>query len=187
MSTMSENAVDRRVAVLDDHELVAESLEIALSVHGYDVRRIRVPDSGSAPAELVTVVRRIRPQVLLLDLDLGGFGDGTCLIGPLSRAGVRVVVLTGSTDHARWGAALAAGAWTVVPKSRGLNQVISVVRRVNEGIATLDLAERDRLVATWQQRLAEHSGDEERLGRLTAREAEVLGDLMRGMQVREIA
>ena len=154
MST-TPTTVGRRVAILDDHELLAESLEIALSVHGYDVRRVAVPEHDGAPAALVATVRRARPRVLLLDLDLGGFGDGTRLIAPLARAGIRIVVLTGSSDRSRWGGALAAGARTVVPKSRSLIEVISSVRRINDGLPTLDGAERDNLVTAWRTHRAE--------------------------------
>jgi len=180
-------AVDRRVAVLDDHRLLAESLEIALSIHGYDVRRIPVPDSPSAPSALITAVRRIRPRVLLLDLDLGGFGDSLPLLTPLARAGVRVVVLADSDDRARWGAALAAGARTVVPKSRALGEVISVVRRVNDGVPVLDAEDRADWLAARETRLATHGADEDRLARLSPRESAVLGLLMQGKSVRDIA
>ncbi|GAA3818612.1 response regulator transcription factor [Nocardioides panacisoli] len=183
----SSTTVDRRIAVVDDHQLLAESLGMALSVHGYDVRRIPVPATGGAPGALVAAVQRIRPRVVLLDLDLGGFGDGGRLLGPLSRSGIRVVVLTGSIDPPRWGAALASGASTVVAKSRALNEVISIVRRANEGLSVMDGRERDDLIAAWHDRLARQDADEDRLARLTPRESEVLAALMDGRSVRDIA
>jgi DNA-binding NarL/FixJ family response regulator len=181
------STVERRVAILDDHELLAESLEIALSVHGYDVRRVPVPADGGAPRTLVDALVRLRPRVLLLDLDLGRFGDATPLIAPLHAAGLRVVVLTGEPDRARWGRALAEGAHTVVPKSSALIEVISTVRRVDDGHTVLSPDERSALVATWRERVAERAADEVRLARLSPREARVLGLLMKGMHVRDIA
>ena len=179
--------VDRRIAVLDDHRLLAESLEIALSVHGYDVRRIPVPTSGGAPGAVVAAVTRIRPRVLLLDLDLGGFGDGERLLGPLTRSGIQVVALAGSVDYPRWGGALAAGARTVVAKSQPLNEVISIVRRVNDGLSVMDRRRRDDLLAAWRDRLAQQGADEDRLARLTPRETEILAALMDGLTIRDIA
>ncbi|WGY04579.1 response regulator transcription factor [Nocardioides sp. QY071] len=181
------STVERRVAILDDHELLAESLEIALSVHGYDVRRVPVPVDGGAPRSLVDALVRLRPRVLLLDLDLGAFGDGTTLIAPLQRAGVRVVVLTGATDRARWGRALSEGAHTVLSKASALIEVISTVRRVDDGHAVLGPEERAELVAAWRGRVAERGADDLRLARLSPREARVLGLLMTGMHVRDIA
>ncbi|MBM7520300.1 response regulator transcription factor [Nocardioides nitrophenolicus] len=181
------STVQRRVAILDDHELLAESLEIALSVHGYDVRRVPVPADGGAPRTLVDALVRLRPRVLLLDLDLGSFGDATVLVAPLRAAGVRVVVLTGETDRARWGRVLAEGAHTVLSKASALIEVISTVRRVDDGHAVLTPEERAELIAAWRERLAERGADEVRLARLSPREARVLGLLMEGMHVRDIA
>src|SRR5687767_14149344 len=107
-----------RVAVIDDHVLFAESLELALSVEGYDVRRVPVPLEERAPAALTAAVVRLRPRVVLLDLDLGGFGDGARLISPLARSGANVVVVTASIDRSRWGEAVRYGARKVLPKSR---------------------------------------------------------------------
>ena len=36
--------------ILEDHVLFAESLELALTVEGYDVRRVDVPTGTSRPA-----------------------------------------------------------------------------------------------------------------------------------------
>ena len=38
----------------------------------------------------------LRPELVLLDLDLGKFGDTTPLIEPLVAAGIRVLLVTGA-------------------------------------------------------------------------------------------
>ena len=83
-----------RILIVEDHMLFAESLELVFSVEGYDVRRIDVPDNASSPGTLLSSLVRLRPRIVLLDLDLGGFGDGVRLIAPLARVGVNVVVVT---------------------------------------------------------------------------------------------
>lgn len=178
---------DRRVVIVEDHQLLAESLEIALSVQGYDVRRIEVPDHAGAPGAVVTAIVRCRPRVVLLDLDLGGFGDGIRLIEPVSRAGCRVVVLTGATERPRWGEAIHNGARKVLAKTRPLNEIISVVRRVNQGLPVMDAQEREQLLGFWRASRAETAQLHERLASLTVRESEVLAQLMQGHTVREIA
>src|SRR3954447_18226148 len=92
-----------RIVIVEDHVLFAESLELALTVEGYDVRRVAIPDKEQAPGALLTSIARRRPRVVLLDLDLGRFGNGEKLIRPLARSGFNVVVVTGSIDKARWG------------------------------------------------------------------------------------
>ena len=83
-----------RVLIIEDHTLFAESLEVALSLEGYDVRRLPLPEEGGSLATLRSTALRINPRIVLLDLDLGRFGDGSALVAPLSRAGANVVVVT---------------------------------------------------------------------------------------------
>jgi DNA-binding NarL/FixJ family response regulator len=176
-----------RVAIVDDHVLFAESLELALSVEGYDVRRPDLPDDPGSPGSLLSAVTRLKPLVVLLDLDLGRFGDGVRLIGPLAKAGINVVVVTSSLDRARWGDSLRLGARAVLSKSRPLNDIMATVRRLYQGLPVMDREEREELLRHWQRQRAEHHSVREQIERLTAREAQVLGHLMRGQTVHEIA
>ena len=50
-----------RVVIADDHRLFAESLELALSLEGYDVRRLELPDDGGSMATLRSRGRRAHP------------------------------------------------------------------------------------------------------------------------------
>jgi two-component system, NarL family, nitrate/nitrite response regulator NarL len=165
-----------KIAILEDHVLFAESLELALTVEGYNVRRIQIPLKEQSPGALIAPVLRWQPRVALLDLDLGQFGDGEKLIAPLSRAGVNVVVVTASVDRARWGEAVRYGARKVLSKARPLNDILATVRRINQELLRAWANERSHLVAM-----------QSRLDQLTVREREVLAHLMKGRTVREIA
>lgn len=175
------------MVLVEDHQLFAEALDVALSVEGYDVHRVPVPDDGAAPATLVSRVARHRPRVVLLDLDLGGFGDGIRLVEPLTRSGAEVVVVTGDTDQARWGDAIRHGARKVLSKSQPLRDILATVRRIVAGLPVMDRAEREELLAEWDRHRAGSQHVRDRLDQLTVREREVLGHLMRGLAVREIA
>src|SRR3954471_6796650 len=50
-----------RILIVEDHMLFAESLELVLSVEGYDVRRITVPDNSASPGTLLSSLVRLRP------------------------------------------------------------------------------------------------------------------------------
>jgi DNA-binding NarL/FixJ family response regulator len=187
---MSRPATSRSrfpVVIVEDHVLFAESLELALSVEGYDVRRVTIPDKEQAPGALITAISRSRPRVVLLDLDLGRFGDAERLIGPLARSGINVVVVTASMDRARWGEAVRQGARKVLPKSRPLNDILATVRRLNQGLQVMSTEEREELLRIWAAERAELVDLEARLAQLTVREREVLAHLMQGHTVREIA
>ena len=178
---------DVRVVIVDDHVLVAEALALALGSPGYDVHRVEVPSAPESPGGLVATITGLRPHVVLLNLDLGPYGDGEPLVAPLATYGAGVVVLTGMTDRARWGEVLADGAATVLSKSQPLDDILATVRRVHLGLPVIDSAEREALVDVWLQQQNIHGEARERMGLLSVREREVLGHLMRGRAVREIA
>ena len=104
--SVSPARAEQRVLIVEDHRLFAEAVDLALTVEGYDVRRIEVPADPGSPGALVAAIVKQQPLVVLLDLDLGRFGDGVRLIEPIARSGANVVVVTGSTDRARWGEAV---------------------------------------------------------------------------------
>lgn len=176
-----------RVAIVEDHVLFAESLELALSLEGYDVTRVTLPDEPISAGRMAAVVTRSRPAIVLLDLDLGKFGDGVRLVEPLARTGTSVVVVTAAIEEARWGQALAYGARAVLSKSGPLGEISGAVRRLGNGQAVLGLVERERLIGAWREREKEVADLRGRIERLTKRESQVLALLMRGRTVNEIA
>lgn len=175
-----------RICVIEDQALIAESLQFALELEGHDIQRVPVPKDLHSATTLLPTVLRIKPDILLLDLDLGN-ADGSALIEPAARSGANVIVVTGSTDRARWGQCMRYGARKVLPKTAPLNDILATIRRISEGRSVTTAEERDELVRFWQDERKAVQQLRERLGRLTAREAEVLGMLMEGHQVRDIA
>jgi DNA-binding NarL/FixJ family response regulator len=178
---------DLRILIVEDHVLFAESLELALTLEGYDARRVPVPTEERGTGALVAAMVRLRPRIVLLDLDLGGFGNGVRLIPLLARSGANVLVVTASTDQARWGEAIYYGARKVMPKLRPLNEILAVVRKINHNQPVLSYEEREELLAHWHRERVERAGRQERFDQLTVRERQVLGHLMRGRTVRDIA
>jgi two-component system nitrate/nitrite response regulator NarL len=176
-----------RILIVEDHMLFAESLELVLSVEGYDVRRIAVPDNAGSPGTLLSSLARLQPRIVLLDLDLGRFGDGVRLISPLARTGINVVVVTGSSDRGRWGEAIRCGARIVLSKSQPLTSVLATVRRINAGLPVMTFEEREALLRAWHQQRSELQETMVKLSLLTTREAQVLGRLMQGRNVHDIA
>jgi two-component system nitrate/nitrite response regulator NarL len=178
---------EQLVLIVEDHRLFAEAVDLALRVAGYDVRRIEVPADPGSPGALVTAIVKPQPVVVLLDLDLGGFGDGVQLIEPIARAGANVIVVTGSTDRARWGDAIQAGARKVLSKSQPLHDILATVRRIIAGLPVMDREEREELVSESTRMREDLHEVRERLEQLTNRESVVLGHLMKGRAVRQIA
>ena len=84
------------VLVVDDHVLLANSVMSALRRQGFDATSVH-PDS---PVAVLDEAERVRPKVVLLDLDFGSaLFSGLDLIHPLTELGIAVVVLTGWQDR----------------------------------------------------------------------------------------
>lgn len=176
-----------RITLVEDHELFAEALDIALTLEGHEVHRVAISDDAMSASRLVEVILRSRPRVVLLDLHLGASGNGARVVQPLSLAGIAVVVVTGNIDRARWGECLSFGARTVLPKSVPLNTILSTIRMIGEGRNVLDREQRDRLLTCFHVERGRVVDSRARLESLTTREREVLHRLINGNQVREIA
>ncbi len=187
MSATPDTRLNSRVLIVDDHVLFAESLELALSLGGYDVRRLALPEVGGSLATLRSAALRINARIALLDLDLGRFGDGMALIAPLAQAGTNVVVVTASTDQGRWGACVRQGARKVVSKVGPLQETLSTVRKLHQGLPVMTGPEREELLETWRGQRMVTDDMRRRLELLTRRERQVLASMVEGHNVREIA
>jgi two-component system nitrate/nitrite response regulator NarL len=187
VNTVRPMRPNSRVLIVEDHVLFAESLELALTLEGYDARRLQLPTYAGSTGQLLSTAVRLRPRVVLLDLDLGTFGDGVRLIHPMALSGANVVVVTASADKARWGECLRYGARKAMAKTQPLNEILSVVRRIHQGLPVVDAGEREALLRQWEERRASVEDQRSRLESLTPREREVLARLREGTPVRDIA
>jgi DNA-binding NarL/FixJ family response regulator len=79
------------------------------------------------------------------------------------------------------------GARKVLSKTRPLNEVLSTVRRLNQGLPVMDRDEREQLLQLWHRERLQQQDLRNRLARLTPRERQVLGHLTEGHTVRDIA
>jgi DNA-binding NarL/FixJ family response regulator len=166
--------------VVDDHRLLAQSIAISLRQEGVACTVAALTD----PVSLVAGIVEERPDVVLLDLDLGtGIGDGGALVAPLVAAGCRVLLVTASTDPVRLAVALEAGAVGVLAKTEPIEVLLEAATRAARGERVMDdVRERSLLrdARTRRDSLA-------CFGRLTGREAQVLRALGRGENVAAIA
>lgn len=173
-----------KVLIVEDHELLAGTMALALRQEGLDVHAA----SGPSPAAVVELARTLAPVLVLLDLDLGpAMGSGLDLISPLIDAGGRVVMVTGVADRARLGACLEAGAVGVVSKATEFSVLIDTVRRAVAGLPLLREDERQSLLDEVRHR---RRADHDRLApfeTLSPKEQAVLVRLLAGESAETIA
>jgi two-component system nitrate/nitrite response regulator NarL len=170
------------VLIVEDHELLAQSLELALRVEGMTAQRVR----GVDQSEVLSAAAQLQPALVLLDLDLGG-RSGKELIEPLRAGGAVVLMLTGVTDRVRLAECIEAGAIGIVRKHQPLTHLVEVITNVVEGRSPLTRAQRDELLAELRRHRAEQRRRFAPFERLTTTEQAVLTALVEGHSAEAIA
>ncbi|MFE3451217.1 response regulator [Nonomuraea sp. NPDC059194] len=166
-----------RVLLVEDHDMVAEALGMALDL----ASGIQVVGRAVSLAEAAAETGRCRPDVVLLDRRLPD-GDGVDAIASLTAAarGGRVLILTAEASASVATRVAEAGGAGLVTKSSGLKELESAVREVAAGGVVFA----PDLLAEVLDRLTGRAGQP---GELTARERETLTLLGEGASTVEIS
>lgn len=175
MSDGWESAI--RVAVIDDHELVAEAVERAILSHPL----IRFVGRAATAAAGFLLVQAALPDVVVMDLRLpdGSGADATRAIKAAFPT-VEIVMLTGYADGAALASALEAGCAGFVSKGGRFDELLATIEAVHGGQVRVPQDLLEGLVTHLRPRSAEVGHD------LTARETEVLQLLARGLSTDEM-
>ncbi len=177
------NPVAARVAIVEDHGLLAQSLGFALSNLGIHVTVIDDLDRGA----VMTVLRETELHMVLLDFDLGDAGLGLHLVAPITDLGLRVIMLTGETNPITLAECVEAGAVGIINKSEPFERLIERVTDVVDGRGILSTSVRENLLADLRAHRAREGERLAPFARLTVRESEVLQDLIEGKNAETIA
>ncbi len=175
-----------RVAVVDDQELVRHGLAVMLSL-AEDIEVVGEAADGEAG---VALVRRERPDVVLMDINMPGV-DGleatARILGDPGNGSCRVVILT-TFDLDRYVyEALQAGASGFLLKDTSPDDLLAAVRVVAGGDALLSPTITKRLIAEFVRRQPADAGLADDIATLTDREREVFETVARGATNAEIA
>ena len=173
-----------RVMLVDDHALVRAAVRQAITAPDVEM----VAEAATAE-EALLLAPQVRPDVLLVDIDLPGM-DGVSLVRELAPRlpETRIVMLTVSSSDRHLVDAMRYGACGYLTKDLSPEALLRAVRSAYDG----ELAMPRRLAARLVHRLVETSRRgtdtaDPALGTLTTRELEVLHLLAEGLTDREIA
>jgi DNA-binding NarL/FixJ family response regulator len=119
-----------KVLIADDHPLMLHGIRRALD----GSEGIEVVGEARSGEELLALVERRKPDLVLLDLHMPGMGGIDC-IGEIRRGWpeVKAVVISASDDRSSIDAALLAGASAYILKSVSPVDIPSVLRQASTG------------------------------------------------------
>ena len=170
-----------RVAIVDDHTILRSGLRLLIEANP---AMVVVGEAGNR-AEAFSLVEKAEPDVILLDLDLGG-ESSLSFMEELTRlsGGSPILVLTGVVEPEEHQRAVRLGAKGLVFKEKCVQDLIEAIQRVNAGVVWFDPSIVAGLVAAAQR---EPDPESEKIGLITSREREVVNLVCEGLKNREIA
>ena len=172
-----------RILIADDQALVRAGFRLVLESQA----DFQVVGEACDGEEAVAVARRVRPDVVLMDVRMPGLDgiEATSRILESRPTECRVVMLTTFDLDEYVYTALRAGACGFLLKDVRPDQLIAAVRLVGTGDALLAPSITRRLVERYAARRTTSSSAD--IASLTEREADVLRLMARGMANQEIA
>jgi DNA-binding NarL/FixJ family response regulator len=174
MTTSSEDPI--RVVIVDDHAMLRAGLEQLLS----GSPDLDVVGKAADGAAAVALVRELRPDVVLMDLQMPGVDGVSATREIVGEALADVLVLTSYSDAARIVGALDAGALGYLLKDAEPEEVLRGIRAVARGESPINpRAARELLGARRTPSAA--------AAELTPRETEVLALVRQGLANKQIA
>jgi DNA-binding NarL/FixJ family response regulator len=119
-----------RVLLADDHPIIRAGIRLLLE-KADDITVIGETDRGD---DVVGLVGRLQPDILLLDMEMPG-KSGAAVAQELKQSGadVRVLVLSAYDDDEYIASLLATGAAGYLTKEEALNTIVEAVRGVARG------------------------------------------------------
>jgi DNA-binding NarL/FixJ family response regulator len=161
----------RRLVIADDHQLMVEAVRVALE----DASGIEIVGEVQAGHQLLPLVGRTSPDIVLLDLHMPGMDGLRCLELLRERhPNVKAIVLSGSDDPGAVDAAFARGAVAFIQKTVDPSDLAAVIRQALTG----DVA--------YAARNGGSVAPQREWG-LTVREVEILGALAAGQSNKQMA
>jgi two-component system, NarL family, nitrate/nitrite response regulator NarL len=174
-----------RIVLVDDHRIIRDGLrEFIESRPGMIV----VGDAGERDSALAVVARE-QPDVVVLDLDLGGVSGLDLLPEVLGAApAASVIILTGMRDAERRDRAMELGAKGVVLKENGVAELLNAIEKVHRtGDYWFEPGAAKRLMEGRRRGEAQADPEASKIATLTPTERALITYLGKGLDNRQIA
>ncbi len=166
-----------RVLLVDDHRTVLWGLQRLIDA---ETPRMEVVGTATTRAEAIELAGKLSPDVIILDIGLGGQQDAIGAIPELiARSKGHVLVLTGLRDSTVHDNAVIAGARGIVHKEEPAETIIKAIDRVQRGELWLDRATTGRIFVELARAgvASRRYAAKSKTSLLTTRERELIGML----------
>lgn len=169
-----------RILIIDDHKLMRQGLCMLIENRS----DLAVVGEAANRKESLAVAEREQPDIILLDLDLGG-SNSLEFLRELRKSAqkARVIILTGVRDPSLHKRALLMGAMGLVMKDQAAEVLLKAIERVHAGEAWVDHA----MTATLLRQPALARRQEATGVELTGRELEIVSLACEGLKNAQIA
>jgi DNA-binding NarL/FixJ family response regulator len=172
-----------RVLVVDARRLTGEAVAAALAAQ-QGITSAGVASDLEGALELCA---ERRPDVVIVEPEIDA-GRGLAIRRLLDAApGARAIVLTDGRDDIAVARSVEGGAAGHVVSSEPIAVLADTVRRVGAGEETIPTEVRRRLLLRLRHLRAQEASDQQRAGRLTRREVEILQLMANGMAGPQVA
>jgi len=175
-----------RVLLVEDHGIVRTGLRMLLESQP----EITVVGEAATAAEMLTLVAPAQPDIVILDLDLGGENAAESIPALLEAApAARILILTGVRDLEAHRQAVRHGAMGLVLKEKATETLLQALAAVRTGGVWLEptLVAQVLSELTHPRPTPPPSPEVAKIARLTEREREIITLIGEGLRNQRIA
>lgn len=177
-----------RVLLANDHQIILWGLEQLING---EAPHMQVVAKAVSTAEALSLTQKHQPDVVLLELQLGGESGVEIIPELLRHTGGRVLILSVVDDRELLNCAVLNGAYGIIRKEDPPDTILKAIERVHEGERWLDRVATGQLFMSLAGNSHKATPDPEaqKLATLTSKELEIIAALVShpGASTRELA
>lgn len=174
---MSTTAAPIKIMLVDDHRSVLWGLEKLIEGES---PRMEVIGKATTSIEAMRLLDEACPDIILLDIDLGGESGINAIPTLIAKSNSKVLVLTGLRDVSVHDSAMLAGAMGVVEKGESAETILKAIQKVHEGEIWLDRSATGRIFLELSRNKAAagaQNPEQKKIASLTPRERQIVAEI----------